>query len=419
MLFSKRQLLEKMTLTWHEHFATSIDKAGMVPQMMAVQEELLRRNALGDFRRMLIEISKDPAMLIWLDNNQNNGRGTKPPSENYARELMQLFSLGTVELDMDGSIKRDALGKPIPAYTERDVKELARALTGWVVYYDDQAKQYLSYHFNFHSARPTGWLGRALDGATAKEVPPGLDFGGGGLLLAGAKNRPISLGTLTDFQLLAGDIALAAYRDLMDYERPDSAIAEFNSTQRKTAIDSGNFLRERTKNYKPAVAYPNNNRLADSLRDVASVIWANLGARGFSVALGGFDTHKGQNENNLHAFLLKTFSDAVTAFYNDLRAQNLSRNVIIATLSDFGRRPEENSDLGTDHGYANCCFVIGDKVKPGMYGRYPSLESSKLVFDRNLDITVDYRAVLATILAKHMDVDPKPVVGVNEVMGFL
>lgn len=275
------------------------------------------------------------------------------------------------------------------------------------------------YHLNFHSARPTGWLGRALDGVTGKEVPPGLDFGGGGLLLAGSKNRPISLGTITDFQLLAGDVALAAYRDLMEYERPDSPVAEFNRTQRKTAINSGSSLRERTKDYKPAVAYPANNRLADNLRDVASVIWANLGARGFSVALGGFDTHKGQNQNNLHAVLLKTFSDAVTAFYNDLRAQNLSRNVIILTLSDFGRRPEENSELGTDHGYANCCFVIGDKVKPGMHGIYPSLESAKLVFEQNLDITVDYRAVLATILAKHMDVDPKPVVGVSEVMGFI
>jgi len=68
MIHSKRQLLEKTTLLWHEHFATSIDKAGMVPQMLGRQEEALRRNALGGFRQMLIEITKDPAMLIWLDN---------------------------------------------------------------------------------------------------------------------------------------------------------------------------------------------------------------------------------------------------------------------------------------------------------------------------------------------------------------
>lgn len=170
MLFSKRQLLEKMTLFWHEHFATSVDKAGMVPQMMAVQEELLRRNALGDFRRMLIEITKDPAMLIWLDNNQNNGRGAKPPNENYARELMQLFALGTVELNMDGSIKRDAQGRPIPAYTERDVKELARALTGWVVYYDEQAKQFLSaFNPQLHDSTDKTLLGRRIAGKAGND----------------------------------------------------------------------------------------------------------------------------------------------------------------------------------------------------------------------------------------------------------
>jgi len=93
--------------------------------------------------------------------------------------------------------------------------------------------------------------------------------------------------------------------------------------------------------------------------------------------------------------------------------------VIILTISDFGRRPEENADRGTDHGYANCCFVIGDRVKKGMWGVYPSLESGKLVFDQNLDVTVDYRSVYATILARHFDLDPKPIVGVSEAIGFM
>src|SRR5262249_42811285 len=136
-------------------------------------------------------------------------------------------------------------------------------------------------------------------------------------------------------------------------------------------------------------------------------------------SLGGFDTHKDQNRNNFHFALLKTLSDATAAFYNDLRAQNISQKVVILTISDFGRRPEENSDHGTDHGYANCCFVIGDRVRQGMWGLYPSLTSSKLVFNQNLDVTVDYRTVLATILARHFDVDPKPIVGVSQTLGFL
>lgn len=275
------------------------------------------------------------------------------------------------------------------------------------------------YHLSFNAARRTGWLGRAIDDAPATLVPPGLDFGGGSLLLAGPKTRPLSLGAISDFQLFAGDEALAAYREIMNYERPDSQVAELNRSLRKSAIENGNALRDKTKDYRPRVEYPRDNPLANSLRDIASVIWANLGARGFSVSLGGFDTHKEQNRNNFHAGLLKTFSDAVAAFYNDLRAQTLSQNVVILTISDFGRRPEENSDRGTDHGYANCCFVIGDRVRKGMWGVYPSLEPSKLVFDQNLDVTVDYRAVFATILARHFDVDPRLVVGVSQTLGFL
>ncbi|MDX2029736.1 MAG: DUF1501 domain-containing protein [Blastocatellia bacterium] len=275
------------------------------------------------------------------------------------------------------------------------------------------------YHLHFHSARPTGWLGRAIDDAPAASIPVGLDFGGGSLLLTGAARRPLSLGALSEFQLYAGDEALRAYRDIMEIPRPDAPIAELNRSLRKGAIDNGNVLRERTRGYRPLVEYPRDNPLGDSLRDIAAVIWARLGARGFSVALGGFDTHKNQGVTYFHHSLLKTFSDAVAAFYNDLRAQGLSRNVVILTVSDFGRRPEENVDRGTDHGYANCCFVIGDAVKKGIWGIYPSLESSKLVFDQNLDMTVDYRAVYATILARHFDLDPQPLVGVGQTLGFM
>jgi uncharacterized protein (DUF1800 family) len=102
-------LRERMTLFWHDHFATSIAKVRQ-PALMKRQNVLLRRHALGRFRPFLLEVSRDPAMLIWLDGNSNvRGR----PNENYARELLELFSLG------------------VGNYTERDVREAARAFTGW------------------------------------------------------------------------------------------------------------------------------------------------------------------------------------------------------------------------------------------------------------------------------------------------
>lgn len=111
ILNTPHPLQEKLTLFWHNHFATSISKVQR-PMLMCRQNTLLRRHALGKFRPLLLEISRDPAMLYWLDSNSNvKGR----PNENYARELMELFTLG------------------VGNYTETDIREAARAFTGWTV----------------------------------------------------------------------------------------------------------------------------------------------------------------------------------------------------------------------------------------------------------------------------------------------
>jgi hypothetical protein len=109
MLHSLHPLREKLTLFWHNHFATSDEKV-QDAALMFRQNCLLREQALGKFGPFLQAISKDPAMLAWLDSNRNvKGK----PNENYARELMELFSLG------------------VGHYTEKDVREAARAFTGW------------------------------------------------------------------------------------------------------------------------------------------------------------------------------------------------------------------------------------------------------------------------------------------------
>ncbi len=111
MLTTPAQLREKMTLFWHGHFATSAAKVEDV-KLMHQQNELLRTNALGDFAKIVQGISKDPAMLIYLDSITNR---KAHPNENYAREVMELFCLG------EGN------------YTEEDVVQLARCFTGWEI----------------------------------------------------------------------------------------------------------------------------------------------------------------------------------------------------------------------------------------------------------------------------------------------
>lgn len=109
MLATPSPLTEHMTLFWHNHFVSSIQKVKS-PAMMLTQNQLLRRDALGNFGDMLHAVAKDPAMIIYLDNLQNR---KAQPNENFAREVMELFTLG------------------IGNYTEQDVREAARAFTGW------------------------------------------------------------------------------------------------------------------------------------------------------------------------------------------------------------------------------------------------------------------------------------------------
>ncbi|HEV3258749.1 MAG TPA: DUF1800 domain-containing protein [Gemmataceae bacterium] len=111
MLYSGQPLREKLTLFWHNHFATQSSKVQKAGFMLG-QYELMHRHALGSFRTLLQEMSKDPAMMVMLDTSLSR---KDKPNENYARELMELFSLG------------------IGHYTEKDVREAARAFTGWKI----------------------------------------------------------------------------------------------------------------------------------------------------------------------------------------------------------------------------------------------------------------------------------------------
>ena len=137
MAFGKYPMQEKLTLFWHGHFTTSA-KDERSAMLMWKQNELLRRNAAGNFETFVRQISRDPAMLDYLNNNENR---KAHPNENYARELMELFTLG------------------IGNYTEDDIKQSARAFTGWghdgvnfvyrVNQHDDDLKTFFGRSGNF------------------------------------------------------------------------------------------------------------------------------------------------------------------------------------------------------------------------------------------------------------------------------
>jgi uncharacterized protein (DUF1800 family) len=127
------QLRTRVTWALSQFLVVSDRKVDIVGTMYWTN--MLQRRALGNYRDLLIDLAISPAMGHYLDNSQNRPKSAEcphcAPNENFARELMQLFSLGVVKLNDDGTSVKDANGKPVETYSQKDVEELARVLTGW------------------------------------------------------------------------------------------------------------------------------------------------------------------------------------------------------------------------------------------------------------------------------------------------
>ena len=149
--------------------------------------------------------------------------------------------------------------------------------------------------------------------------------------------------------------------------------------------------------------YPN-GPLGNSLRQIAQLIKSNVGLEVAFADVSGWDTHageggaQGQLANNL-----RNFSDAIAAFTRDLGSR--MGDVVLVTMSEFGRTVRENGNRGTDHGHANVMLVLGGGVKGGkVYGKWPGLSSQQLYENRDLAITTDFRDIFAELLTKQMAV---------------
>jgi uncharacterized protein (DUF1501 family) len=268
---------------------------------------------------------------------------------------------------------------------------------------------------------PTGWLGRYLDTVTPGLVAPGIDMGGGKLMLTGNAFDPLTIGSIDELQLQLSfdeDDRRAAYEDILAMPHGDSVVGEKSRLLRIEGLAQSDAIRAATASYTPAVTYPDTD-LGRALQQCAQIVYGGLGVRAMGVGAGGFDTHGQEKNGGYHDGLLKDVGDAIAAFYADLKAHALSDRVLVLTISEFGRTPFENADRGSDHGYGSVAFAIGDPVKGGVYGDYPHLGDDWLVFGDLLDVTTDFRSVYATALGSFLGVDPVPLVGDFPLLGFV
>ena len=176
----------------------------------------------------------------------------------------------------------------------------------------------------------------------------------------------------------------------------------------RTALDaqlSSDKILAIARKSKSTVTYPQ-GQLAASLNIIARMIGGGLPTRVYYASQGGFDTHAGQI--NAHQRLMTEFNDAVAAFVSDLKQQGNFQRVLLMTFSEFGRRVQENANGGTDHGAAAPMFVLGGAIKPGLFGKCPSLTD---LDHGDLKFNTDFRGVYGTVLDRWLKAPSQTVLG--------
>ncbi len=171
-------------------------------------------------------------------------------------------------------------------------------------------------------------------------------------------------------------------------------------------LKAADILKAAPERYNSAVEYPD-TPIARKLKGISQVHQADLGTRVFYCDHGSFDSHS--NQVGMHDGLWRDVSAAVGSFFDDLRENDASDNVILLMFSEFGRRVHDNGS-GTDHGAAGLVFVMGDQVTGGEYGEYPSSRPENLE-QGDLVPSTDFRSVYSTIVEDWLGLDAQPIVG--------
>jgi uncharacterized protein (DUF1501 family) len=177
------------------------------------------------------------------------------------------------------------------------------------------------------------------------------------------------------------------------------------------ALKGADTLSTAPDKYTSSVEY-STTAIGQYMKNIAQTHLAGFGTRVLYTTspYNGFDSHANQAQAN--AGLLTDVSNTVDTFMTDLREHDASDNVTLLLFSEFGRRVTDNGS-GTDHGAAGVAFAVGEHIKGGVYGTYPSLEPSQQEEGGNLKFNLDFRSVYSTILEDWFQLDAEPIVGGN------
>jgi len=275
----------------------------------------------------------------------------------------------------------------------------------------------------WHTAEPTetvartGWLGRAVEElgpgeAATANVAPALNLGNTlPFALQRAQGSVLSFENEDSFELAAdrryqqGRAAqLAAFKQLCQAPAPaGTAVARVRAVT-AASLGSAQHVLDRLHSGRNQSNY--GRGLAARLGTIARLIDGGLAARVYYTSAGGYDTHARQKD--AHANLLRALSEGLEAFLADLEQSGRAEDVVVLVFSEFGRRVAENGSQGTDHGTSGPVFVLGPRVRGGLYGSAPDLSAGP---ERDPPFKTDFRAVYASLLEGWLGLPAERVVG--------
>ena len=264
-----------------------------------------------------------------------------------------------------------------------------------------------------------GWLGRAMKAMdpNTENVLTGVNFGRGlprALVLEGV---PVaSVGNLETYGLLTGidgesqrDQALDVFGRMYAPAVGRGAVLDYIHDTGTSALKGADILATAPDKYSSSVEY-SDTVVGQYMKNIAQTHLAEFGSRVLYTTspYNSFDTHA--NQAALHSGLWSNVSNTVETFFDDLREHDAADNVTLFMFTEFGRRITDNGS-GTDHGAAGIAFAVGDHVKGGIYGEYPSLEAGKQEPGGNLKAGMDFRSVYTSIAEDWLQLDPVQIVG--------
>ena len=369
----------------------------------------------------------DPVLVVIQLTGGNDYMNTVIPYGNplYQDNRPAVGSPQEQVLPIDGIVGFNPALKPIKALYDQGKVAIINGIG-----YPNPNRSHFRAMDIWHTCEPDkigteGWLGRVIRDLDpqAENVLTGVNFGRGlprAMALSGVPVASVAalenygvLTSITDTEHRAQ--ALDLFARMYAPVSGTGPVMDYLGQTGLDALKGADVLKTAPSKYQSTVEYAD-SPIGQNLQGIAKVLLAGLGTRVFYTQQASYDTHA--NQGPVQPKLLGELSQAVADFHNDLREHGAADHVLMFVFTEFGRRVKDNGS-GTDHGSGGMAMAIGDPVRGGMYGEYPSLRPEDLL-EGDLHFNVDFRGVYGTMVERWLGLDPVPVVGGNfEQLGFI